>query len=51
MTTTCTSWARTRWRSWCFPWAVTAAAARHVCLRSMDAARIWDLIDAEGVTN
>src|SRR6516225_10896556 len=36
---------------WCFPWAVTAAAARHVCLRSMDAARIWHLIDAEGVTN
>jgi fatty-acyl-CoA synthase len=36
---------------WCFPWAVTAAAARHVCLRSVDAARIWDLIDAEGVTN
>jgi fatty-acyl-CoA synthase len=31
--------------------AVTAAAARHVCLRSVDAARIWDLIDAEGVTN
>ena len=23
---------------WCFPWAVTAAAARHVCLRSVDAA-------------
>jgi fatty-acyl-CoA synthase len=36
---------------WCFPWAVTAAAARHVCLRSVDADRIWDLIDAEGVTN
>jgi fatty-acyl-CoA synthase len=36
---------------WCFPWAVTAAAARHVCLRSVDAARIWDLIDAESVTN
>ena len=36
---------------WCFPWAVTAAAARHVCLRSVDAARIWDLIEAEGVTN
>jgi len=36
---------------WCFPWAVTAASARHVCLRSVDAARIWDLIEAEGVTN
>ena len=36
---------------WCFPWAVTAAAARHVCLRSVNAARIWDLIEAEGVTN
>jgi fatty-acyl-CoA synthase len=36
---------------WCFPWAVTAVAARHVCLRSVDATRIWELIDAEGVTN
>jgi fatty-acyl-CoA synthase len=36
---------------WCFPWAVTAAAARHVTLRTLDAARIWDLITDEGVTH
>jgi fatty-acyl-CoA synthase len=36
---------------WCFPWAVTSVAARHVCLRSIDAGPVWDLIDAEGVTH
>jgi fatty-acyl-CoA synthase len=36
---------------WCFPWAVTAAAARHVTLRAVDPQRIWELIDAEGVTH
>jgi fatty-acyl-CoA synthase len=36
---------------WCFPWAVTAAAGRHVALRSLDPGLIWDLIDAEGVTH
>jgi fatty-acyl-CoA synthase len=36
---------------WCFPWAVTAVAARHVTIRSVDPERIWELIDAEGVTN
>jgi fatty-acyl-CoA synthase len=36
---------------WCFPWAVTAAAARHVTLRALDPERIWDLIDNEGVTH
>ncbi len=35
---------------WCFTWGVTAAAARHVCLRRPDPAEIWRLIDAEGVT-
>ena len=33
---------------WCFPWAVTAVGGTHVCLRKVDPARIWDLIDARG---
>ena len=36
---------------WCFPWAVTAVAARHVTMRAVDPERIWDLIDGEGVTH
>jgi fatty-acyl-CoA synthase len=36
---------------WCFPWAVTAVAARHVTIRNVDPELIWDLVDAEGVTN
>jgi len=36
---------------WCFPWAVTAAAGRHVCLRRMDPAAVWHLLDAEDVTH
>jgi len=36
---------------WCFPWAVTAVAARHVTLRSVDPDLIWELIDHEGVTH
>jgi fatty-acyl-CoA synthase len=36
---------------WCFAWAVTAAGGRHVCLRQVDAGRIWDLIEREGVTH
>ena len=36
---------------WCFPWAVTAVAARHVTLRSVDPHLIWELIDHEGVTH
>jgi len=36
---------------WCFPWAVTAVAARHVAMRAVDPERAWDLIDNEGVTN
>jgi fatty-acyl-CoA synthase len=36
---------------WCFPWAVTAAGGRHVTLRRVDPDRIWELIDAEGVTH
>src|SRR5579862_3731481 len=36
---------------WCFPWAVTAAGARHVCLRQVDPARVVELIRQEGVTH
>jgi fatty-acyl-CoA synthase len=36
---------------WCFTWAVTAVGGRHVCLRKVDPARIWDLLGSEGVTH
>jgi acyl-CoA synthetase (AMP-forming)/AMP-acid ligase II len=36
---------------WCFPWAITAVAGRHVTIRKVDPDLIWDLVDAEGVTN
>jgi fatty-acyl-CoA synthase len=36
---------------WCFPWAVTAAGAVHVCLPRVEPARIFELIDHEGVTH
>ena len=36
---------------WCFPWAVTAVAARHVTERAVDPARVWELIASEGVTH
>jgi fatty-acyl-CoA synthase len=36
---------------WCFPWAVTAAAAAHVCLRQFDAGTAWELFAREGVTH
>ena len=36
---------------WCFPWAVTAAGATHVCLPAVDAGEIWRLIRAEAVTH
>jgi fatty-acyl-CoA synthase len=36
---------------WCFTWAVTAAAATHVCLRKVDPPVVWQLIEDEGVTH
>jgi fatty-acyl-CoA synthase len=36
---------------WCFPWAVTAAAATHVCLPKVDPEQVWRLLRAEGVTH
>jgi fatty-acyl-CoA synthase len=35
---------------WCFPWAVTAVAARHVTMRTVEPEEIWRAIDDEGVT-
>jgi fatty-acyl-CoA synthase len=36
---------------WCFPWAVTAAAGTHVCLRAVEPALIWRLFREERVTH
>ncbi|MCC7485207.1 MAG: AMP-binding protein [Burkholderiales bacterium] len=36
---------------WCFPWAVTAAGATHLCLRRFDAGQVWKLIHESGVTH
>ncbi|MBU8828786.1 acyl--CoA ligase family protein [Mycolicibacterium goodii] len=36
---------------WCFPWAVTAAAGTHVCLRKVDPSEVWRLIRQQGVTH
>jgi fatty-acyl-CoA synthase len=36
---------------WCFPWAVTAVGATHVCLRKPDPDQIWDLFENEGITH
>ena len=36
---------------WCFPWAITAAGATHVCLRKVDAAGINHGIHRKGVTH
>ncbi|HTV95041.1 MAG TPA: long-chain-fatty-acid--CoA ligase [Steroidobacteraceae bacterium] len=36
---------------WTFTWTVTAAGAAHVCLRKVDAANIYELVDAERITH
>src|SRR5205807_841776 len=36
---------------WCFPWAVTAVAGVHLCLRRVDPGRIWEMLDTMGVTH
>ncbi len=36
---------------WCFPWAVTAQAGTHVCLRRVEAGAILRALDEEGVTH
>ncbi|TDE11160.1 AMP-binding protein [Jiangella asiatica] len=36
---------------WSFPWAVTAAGATHVCLRSIDPDAIWGLLRRHRITH
>jgi fatty-acyl-CoA synthase len=36
---------------WTFTWTVTAAAARHVCLRQVEPLRVYDLIRRESVSH
>ncbi|MGH3355772.1 MAG: AMP-binding protein, partial [Nocardioidaceae bacterium] len=36
---------------WCFPWAVTAAGAVHVCLRSVVPDQVWDKLTGESITH
>jgi fatty-acyl-CoA synthase len=36
---------------WCTTWGVTAIGGHHVCLRQVDPAEIWSLIDSEGITH
>jgi fatty-acyl-CoA synthase len=36
---------------WCFPWAVSAAGAAHVCLPKVDPDEIWRLLRTEGITH
>ncbi len=36
---------------WCTTWGVTAIGGTHVCLRQVDPAEIWSLIDTERVTH
>jgi fatty-acyl-CoA synthase len=36
---------------WCFPWAVTAAGATHVCLRKVDPAEIVRLLVTEDISH
>ncbi len=36
---------------WCFPWAVTAVGGTHLCIRKIDPAEVYDLIEREGVSH
>src|ERR671933_214396 len=36
---------------WTYPWAVTAIAGTHVCLRKVEPGRIWELFESEGITH
>ena len=36
---------------WCYPWAVTAIGATHVCLRKLEPGAVWDLVRRAGVTH
>ncbi len=36
---------------WCFTWGVTAVAGTHICLRKLDPARVWELLESKSVTH
>jgi fatty-acyl-CoA synthase len=36
---------------WCFTWGVTALGGTHVCLRKVDPAVIWGLVEQKGITH
>ena len=36
---------------WTYPWAVTAVAGTHVCLRTVEPERIWELFESEDITH
>jgi fatty-acyl-CoA synthase len=36
---------------WTLPWAVTAVAGTHVCLRKIDTSRVWELFESEEITH
>ena len=36
---------------WCYPWSVTAVAGTHVCMRHIEPAQMFRLIEACGVTH
>ena len=36
---------------WCFPWTITALAGTHVCLRKVEAAAVFEMIEKYGVTH
>jgi fatty-acyl-CoA synthase len=36
---------------WCFPWTITALAGTHICLRKVEAAAVFEMIEKFGVTH
>jgi len=36
---------------WCFTWGVTTVGGTHICLRRVEAGRIWELLESESVTH
>jgi fatty-acyl-CoA synthase len=36
---------------WCFPWALAATGGTQVCLRKVEPALVWELMDTFGVTH
>src|SRR5439155_27068946 len=38
-------------KSWCYIWGLAAVGGMQICLRKFDPARVWHLIQTEGVTH